>query len=137
MKCRAGQGTDAVTGSYSLHVGLRRQEYRYTLLIFNISCFYTAVKVTPTRHSVALYIHCLSALCSNRQNSVHTQVFSISAVYVHMRKTKNMLWGSRVISFPNPAMLTSFLRIYRKTLQTKLSLKLVSCYRWTDESPEP
>jgi len=123
VKCRAGQATDAIIGPCTMHVGLRRQEYRHTLLIFNISCFYTAVMVTPTRHSVALCVHCLSALCSDQQNSVHTQVFNTSAVYIHMRKTKTALWGSRVISFPNPALLTSFLCIYRKTLQTKLSLK--------------
>jgi len=37
-----------------------RKERRYTILIFNIYCFYTATMVARTRPSVTLYVHCLS-----------------------------------------------------------------------------
>jgi hypothetical protein len=37
----AAKAADAIIGSCTLHVGLPRQEYRHTLLIFNISCFFT------------------------------------------------------------------------------------------------
>jgi len=51
-----------------------RKERRYTVIIFNIYCFFTATVVTRTRPNVTLYVHCLSCY-STRLFSLVVKVF--------------------------------------------------------------